>query len=123
MEPHGRAGLLQWLTGDGRLVVRGGYAKVFDRAGLGLATNFDEGFAFGLSTVIDSPFGAAYEEDPAVRFRDVTTLPPTVPAAPAGGFPQTPPRRAGILTQIIDDTVVTPSAHIATAIVGRELGR
>ena len=41
-----------------RLVVRGGYSKVFDRVGVGLATNFDEGFAFGMSTQISSPFGA-----------------------------------------------------------------
>ena len=39
-------------------VIRGGYTKVFDRVGLGLATNFDEGFSFGMSTTINSPFGA-----------------------------------------------------------------
>jgi hypothetical protein len=121
--PRGDRGFVRWLTGNGNLVVRGGYTKVFDRVGLGLATNFDEGHAFGMSTAIDSPFGEAYEEDPAVRFRGITTLPPTVPMAPAGGFPQTPPQRAGIITQTIDDTLVTPSAHVASAIVGRELGR
>ena len=120
--PAAERGFLRWLTGDGDLVVRGGYAKVFDRVGLGLATNFDEGFAFGMSTVIDSPFGALYEEDDALRFRGPTTLPPTVPAAPAGGFPQTPPRRAGIITESIDDTLVTPSAHMASAVIGRQLG-
>jgi hypothetical protein len=113
----------RWLTGDGRAVIRGGYSKVFDRVGVGLATNFDEGFAFGMSTQISSPFGGNYETDPAVRFRDVTTLPPTVPAAPPGGFPQTPPLRAGIITQSIDDTLVTPSAHMLSAVVGRDFGR
>ena len=50
--------------------IRGGYTKVFDRVGLGLATNFDEGFAFGMSTTISSPFGAARtEENPAVAVR------------------------------------------------------
>jgi hypothetical protein len=44
-----------------RLVVRGGYSKVFDRVGQGLANNFDEGFAFGMSTTLSSPFGLAYE--------------------------------------------------------------
>ena len=38
-------GFLGWLTGNGQLVVRGGYSRVFDRVGFGLATNFDEGFA------------------------------------------------------------------------------
>ena len=46
-----------------------------------------------------------------------------MPAAPAGGFPQTPPSRAGIITQSIDDTLVTPSAHMASAIVGFDLSR
>ncbi|MGQ0732645.1 MAG: carboxypeptidase regulatory-like domain-containing protein [Acidobacteriota bacterium] len=116
-------GMWHWLTGDNDLVIRGGYTKVFDRVGLGLATNFDEGFAFGMSTTISSPFGAPYEENPAVRFVDTKTLPPTVPAAPPGGFPQTPPRRAGIITTSIDDTLITPSAHMVSAIVGRDLGR
>ncbi len=113
----------RWFTGDGRAVIRGGYTKVFDRVGVGLATNFDEGFAFGMSTTISSPFGAPYETDPRVRFIDSTTMPPTIPAAPPGGFPQTPPIRAGIITQSIDDTLTTPSAHMLSAIFGRDLGR
>jgi Carboxypeptidase regulatory-like domain/TonB dependent receptor-like, beta-barrel len=104
------------------LVIRGGYTKVFDRVGVGLATNFDEGFAFGMSTTISSPFGAPYETNPDVRFRSVTTLPPTVPAAPAGGFPQTPPIRAGIITQSIDESLKTPYAHMISATIGRDLG-
>src|SRR5258705_3526244 len=121
--PTAERGLLHWLTGDGRFVVRAGYAKVFDRVGAGLATNFDEGWAFGMSTMISSPFGAPYEENPAARFTDPTTLPPTLPVAPAGGFPQTPPRRQGIIAQTIDDTLVTPSAHVASVAIGRELRR
>ena len=106
-----------------RMVIRGGYSKVFDRVGVGLATNFDEGFAFGMSTQISSPFGAAYETNPGVRFTNLTSMPPTIPAAPPGGFPQTPPSRAGIITQSIDDTLVTPSAHMASAIIGYDLSR
>jgi hypothetical protein len=113
---------LAWTPAE-RLVVRGGYSKVFDRVGVGLATNFDEGFAFGMSTQISSPFGAAYETNPGARFVNLTTMPPTMPAAPAGGFPQTPPQRAGIITSSIDDTLVTPSAHMASAIVGYDLTR
>ncbi len=113
---------LAWTPAE-RLVVRGGYSKVFDRVGVGLATNFDEGFAFGMSTQISSPFGAAYETNPGARFVNITTMPPTMPAAPAGGFPQTPPQRAGIITSSIDDTLVTPSAHMASAIVGYDLTR
>ncbi len=103
-------------------VIRGGYSRVFDRIGQGLATNFDEGFAFGMSTTISSPFGGPYETNPAVRFVNLTTMPPTMPAAPKGGFPQTPPIRAGIITQSVDDTLVTPSAHVSNIAFARELG-
>ena len=113
---------LAWTPTE-RIVVRGGYSKVFDRVGVGLATNFDEGFAFGMSTQINSPFGLAYETNPDARFRSITTMPSTMPAAPPGGFPQTPPIRAGIITQSIDDTLVTPSAHLGSAIVGLEFGK
>jgi hypothetical protein len=113
---------LAWTPTE-RLVFRGGYSKVFDRVGVGLATNFDEGFAFGMSTTISSPFGLAYESNPDARFRAIDAMPPTMPAAPPGGFPQTPPIRAGVITQSIDDTLVTPSAHMGSAIVGFDIGR
>ena len=103
------------------MVIRGGYSKVFDRIGQGLALNFDSGFAFGMSTSISSPFGLPYEQNPAARFVNTSTLPPTLPTPPPGGFPQTPPRRAGIITQSIDDTLVTPSAHMVNALIAREL--
>ncbi len=104
-------------------MVRGGYSKVFDRVGQGIATNFDNFFAFGLSTTLTSPFGGPYDRNPAARFRDLQTLPPTFPAAPPGGFPQTPPKRAGIITETIDDTIVTPSAHMVNVALAREFWR
>jgi hypothetical protein len=113
---------IAWTPHD-RTVIRAGYAKVFDRIGQGLALNFDQNLAFGMSTSISSPFGAPSETNPAVRFRDISTMPPTIPAAPKGGFPQTPPIRAGIITGSIDDTIVTPSAHMVNFVIGRELGR
>jgi hypothetical protein len=111
-----------WSPTD-TLVLRGGYTKVFDRVGVGLANNFDEGFAFGMSTTLTSPFGDAYESDPRVRFTAPGQLPPTVPAAPPGGFPQTPPLEAGVITSSIDDTLVTPSAHMASFVIGKDLSR
>ncbi len=120
--PHPEHGPFAWLTGKDRMVIRGGYSKVFDRIGQGIATNFDSAFAFGMATSINSPFGAPYETNPAARFVDVNTMPPTMPAAPKGGFPQTPPLHAGIITSSIDDTMVTPSAHMVNLLVSRELG-
>jgi hypothetical protein len=119
--PHAEGGVLGWITGGDKMVVRGGYSKVFDRIGQGIALNFDQGAAFGMSTSIASPFGDPYETDPAARFVNLSSMPPTMPEAPAGGFPQTPPIEAGIITSTIDDTLVTPSAHMINAIIGREL--
>ena len=77
-------------------------------------TNFDAGFAFGMSTSISSPFGLAYETEPGASASSTPRrCRPRCRHAPAGGFPQTPPQRAGIITTSIDDTLVTPSAHMA----------
>jgi hypothetical protein len=120
--PKPEGGFLGWLTGSEELTIRAGYSKVFDRIGTGLASRFDEFLAFGMSTGISSPFGAPYEEDPAVRFVDITTMPPTMPEAPPGGFPQTPPVRAGIITSSIDSTLETPSSHMVNLAISRQLG-
>ena len=118
-----RASRVAWTPTE-RMVVRGGYSKVFDRVGVGLATNFDEGFAFGMSTQISSPFGAAYETNPG------RALPSTPPRCrrPCRRRRRAASRRrrrvrAGIITQSIDDTLVTPSAHMASAIIGFDLSR
>ena len=55
--PTADSGFLRALTGDGKMVVRGGYSIVYDRIGNALATNFDRAGSFGLSTVLSSPFG------------------------------------------------------------------
>ncbi len=115
-------GKLKWLTGDRDLVIRTGYTKVFDRVGLGLARQFDRFFAFGMSTGISSPFGLAYEEDPNARFIDISTMPPHMPLAPPGGFPQRPPVGANIITGSIDGKIETPSAEVVNLTFARQLG-
>ena len=119
--PHAESGFLGLLTGGDRMVVRAGYSKVFDRIGQGLALQFDENLSFGMSTNLDSPFGLPYESDPGARYVNTTTLPSTMPTAPPGGFPQTPPLEAGVITGSIDDTLVTPSSHMVNFLVAREL--
>jgi hypothetical protein len=121
--PHADSGVMGALTGVNRLTVRGGYAKVFDRIGQGLATQFDSIGSFGMSTNLSSPFGAPYEVNPAVRWVDPKTIPPTLPRAPKGGFPTTPPLEAGVIAQGLDDTLVTPSAHMYDLVVSRDLGK
>jgi hypothetical protein len=108
-----------WTPTD-RWVVRGGYSLVYDRIGLALAQRFDAVGSFGLSTTVTSAYAGTNEDDPTARFVNVDTLPPNVPAAPPGGFPQTPPDSASI-ESAIDPTLTTPYAHTFNVVVGREL--
>ncbi|HEY8535089.1 MAG TPA: hypothetical protein VIL25_01525, partial [Vicinamibacterales bacterium] len=120
--PRADSGLFGWITGNGRMVVRGGYSLVYDRVGHALATQFDDVGAFGLSTNLDSPFGLPYETMPEVRFTGVNEVPATYPAAPPGEFPQTPPQYGGVITSALDSSIKTPYSHSFSVIVGRELG-
>ena len=121
--PRADSGVWGALTGNGKMAIRGGYSIVYDRIGQALATNFDRAGAFGLSTSLSSPFGGHNEDDPSIRFQGVDVLPPTLPEAPPGGFPQQPPLHAGQITEALDGTIVTPYAHSFNVVVGRELGR
>jgi hypothetical protein len=111
-----------WTPTD-KWVVRGGYSLVYDRIGLALAQNFDVNGSYGLSTSVDSQYSGNNEENPDVRFKGVTVLPPTVPTAPPGGFPATPEVDLFTITSSIDDTLTTPYAHTFNVVVGRELSR
>ena len=119
--PHAKGGFLGLLTGADKMVVRGGYSLLYDRVGFALATIFDEGGSFGMSTSISSTFGTSDETVPAARFKDLSTLPPTLPAAPKGGFPATPPIGNVAIYQSIDDGITTPYHHVFNAVIGREL--
>ena len=119
--PHAKSGFLGWLTGGDRMVLRGGYSLLYDRVGFALANIFDEGGSFGMSTSISSTFGTSDETVPSARFKNLSTLPPTLPAAPPGGFPSTPPIGNVAIYQSIDDGITTPYTHAFNAVIGREL--
>jgi hypothetical protein len=55
--PRFRGGIAGRILGDGKTAIRGGWSRVYDRIGNGLATTFDEVGSFGLSTDITSFFG------------------------------------------------------------------
>ena len=109
-----------WTPSD-RWVLRGGYSLVYDRIGAGLATSFDSGGSFGLSTSLTSPVNRNNETTPEIRVTSIDVLPPSLPAAPPGGFPASPSENAGLISQSMDDTIVTPYSHVYNAVVGFNL--
>jgi hypothetical protein len=119
--PTASGGLLGRITGNGKLVVRGGYSLVYDRIGQALAVTFSDNSAYGLSTSLSSPVNQNNEDTPGIRFIDEKTLPPSVPAAPKGGFPATPASGSGSIYSSLDDTITTPYSHVINVAVAREL--
>lgn len=116
------SGLLGALTGGpGKMSIRAGYGLVYDKIGNALVSQFDAVGAFGLSTSLSSPFGVNNENTPGIRFVNTTTLPASLPAAPPGGFPTTPPVGAGVITSSIDANLKTPYSHTYNLAIGREL--
>lgn len=120
--PGWNEGWLKKLTGGpAKTVVRGGYGMVFDQVGLGIATQFDYVGMYGLSTGLESGWHMHNEDDPNIRFVDMTTIPNTIPPAPPGGFPYTPGTWMGAISQSIDSSIRTPYSQMFNFFIGREL--
>lgn len=121
--PHAETGVLGWLTGRDKLVLRGGYSMLYDRIGFALATIFDQSSSFGMSTRQAATFGSSDETVPGARYVNLATLPATLPAPPPGGFPATPPIGDVAIYSSLDDTITTPYHHVFNAVIGREMSR
>jgi len=89
--PKDRGGLLGKIFGNGG-VFRAGGAMLYDRFGSELITEFDQFGSFGLATTLNNPVSYTFTTSP--RYNGSA---PALPAAPATGFPYTPPDVNGIV--------------------------
>ena len=129
--PRPENGLLRRLVGSGdKTVVRAGFSKVYDRAGLAIINTFDQNAPAGLSTTLQNPCcvdGAGQ----VARITSLNKVPetnaqgkPYLVPAPAPGFPQTPASGYPYGEAIawgVDDTLKTPYAYAVDFAIGREL--
>ncbi len=120
--PNFDTGIMKKLTGGpGKTVVRGGYSMVYDNMGLALANQIDQVASFGMATNVSSPYQVFTEWSPEIRYVSPTFVPDTYPAAQPGGYPATPGIGRGAIDSGIDNSLVTPYAHMFNLMVGREL--
>ena len=132
--PRLGGGLLKRLLGDGdKTVIRAGFSKVYDRAGLGIINTFDTNAPAGLSTTLQNPCcvdGAgqvarvtSVHGPNAVPTQNANGIPYLLPP-PSPGFPQTPASGypAGeAIAWGVDDTLKTPHSYAVDFSIGREL--
>jgi hypothetical protein len=111
-------------------VIRAGFSKVYDRAGLAIINTFDANAPAGLSTTLQNPCcvdGAAQ----VARITGLNTvptqnevgttylLPPSTggfPVTPASGYPS-----GEAIAWGVDDTIKTPYSYAVDFSIGREL--
>lgn len=135
--PRPSGGWLRKLFGDGdKTVIRGGFGKVYDRAGMQLISTFDQNAPAGLSATVQNPCctpldanGNPLDSAGGVpRITNINTI-PTVnqygdvfyTPAPSGKFPQTPSLSGEAITWGIDQSLKTPFAYTADFSIGRQL--
>jgi carboxypeptidase family protein len=137
--PRPAGGWMRKLLGDGdKTVIRGGFGKVYDRAGMQLLSTFDANAPGGLSSTVQNP--CCYLTDPATfttpydtadgvpRITDINTIPKYTQAGvqiffdpPPGQFPQTPGSTSQAITWGVDQSLKTPYAYTIDFSVAREL--
>lgn len=135
--PHG--GWLKSMFGDSdKTVIRGGFSKVYDRAGMQMLSTFDANAPGGLSATVQNPCCAATDPagsgtpydtaDGVPRITNINKIPVTnifganfFVQPPPGQFPQTPPATGQAITWGIDQAIKTPYAYAFDFSLGREL--
>ncbi len=117
----GRGWLAKILGGKNQLSIRGGYDLLYEHFGEGMVNTYNLDGAFGLSTNISNPLGITIANAP--RMSCLTCLPSSIqPAAPPGGFPQTPPPIFGDIAWGLDSGIKTPYVHELDFSITRQFG-
>jgi hypothetical protein len=129
--PRFENSLLKGLFGTGdKTVIRGGFGKVFDRAGMQLINTFDQNAPAGLSATVQNPCCIPFTDgaENVPRITNINVIPQLdlggsqfFPAVPAGQFPQTPSPFGQAITWGVDQSLKTPYAYTFDFSVGREL--
>jgi hypothetical protein len=133
--PHPQSGWLRNLVGEGdKTVIRGGFSKVYDRAGLQLLSTFDANPPGGFGATIQNACCTFGYDDAAhvPRITSINKIPTCGPVDNCGDpanqvFFQPPPPAMNPLpggqaiTWGIDSSMKTPYAYAFDFSVGREL--
>ena len=118
----GKGWMSKIFGSKGNVSIRAGYSIMYDHFGAGIVNTFDQNGSFGLSSNISNPAGVITVAD-APRYTGISNLPAACAdlsqsgcvfgAAPAGGFPQTPPGGAAgfAITWGLDSSLKTPYVH------------
>jgi hypothetical protein len=131
--PHPEGGWLRKLVGDGdKTVIRGGFGRVYDRAGMQLINTFDANAPGGLGATVQNPCCLPGITDAAdvPRVTNVNTVPVSYLTAqlpggilPPGQFPQTPNSAGEAITWGVDQSLKTPYAYTIDFSIGRDLSK
>lgn len=126
--PRPHSGLLKALFGEGdKTVIRGGFSKVYDRAGMQLLNTFDANAPAGLSATVQNTccIDGAGE---VARITDLHVIPlvnaignPYLMPVSKITFPVTPGSFSEAITWGIDQSLKTPHAYAFDFSIGREL--
>jgi hypothetical protein len=141
--PRPQAGWMRKLFGENdNTVFRGGFSKVYDRAGMQMLSTFDANPPGGLGATLQNPccafFAPAGLGTPNTEYDSPGGVPrvtninvvPTVSQftgdqfltpAPPGAFPQTPGAFSQAITWGVDQSLKTPHAYAFDFSIGREL--
>jgi Carboxypeptidase regulatory-like domain len=144
--PRPESGWVRKIFGEAdQTVIRGGFGKVYDRAGMQLLSTFDANAPGGLSATVQNPCcsptytppfngasgvpGSPYDTAAGVpRITNINVIPNVNQSgdvffepSPPGSFPQTPPLTGQAITWGIDQSIKTPYAYAIDFSIGREL--